>query len=85
MAEQVDSLVLEHVRYIRRTLDDTRADVTDLKLRMTNVEGTLGQVISQIGHVQTQLAGQALRMDRIDERIARILNASSAWSTPDRQ
>ena len=57
---------------MRPSLDDIRCDVNDLKLRMTNVEGSLGQVISQVGYVQTQLAGQALRMDRIDERIARI-------------
>ena len=57
---------------MRPSLDDIRGDVNDLKLRMTNVEGSLGQVISQVGYVQTQLAGQALRMDRIDERIARI-------------
>ena len=42
MAEEVDSLVLEHLRHIRRTVDDTRSDIADLKLRMTDVRGRLG-------------------------------------------
>lgn len=72
MAEQMDSLVLEHLRHIRPAIDDTRADVVDLKTRMTGVEGVLGQITSQIGHLQTQLAAQTLRIDRLDERFGRV-------------
>ncbi len=72
MAEQVDNLVLEQLRHIRRTVDDTRADLADIKLRVTGLEASQGQMTSIMGHIQTQLAGQSLRMDRIDERIARI-------------
>jgi hypothetical protein len=72
MAEQVDSLVLGHLRHIRRAVDDTRADVVDLKTRMTGVEGVLGQITSQIGHLQTQIAAQTLRIDRLDERFGRV-------------
>jgi hypothetical protein len=72
MAEEVDNLVLEHLRHIRRGVDDLRADVGDLKTRMTTVELSLGQVISQIGHLLTQIAGQTLRLDRFDDRMARI-------------
>ena len=72
MVEQPDNLVLEHLRYMRRVLDDTRADVLDLKTRMTGVEATLGQITSQIGHLQTQVAAQTLRIDRLDERFVRV-------------
>ena len=65
MTEDTTNIVLEHLRHIRRAVDELRLDVSDLKLRMTAVEGTLG-------NIQTQLAGQSARMDRMDERIGRI-------------
>jgi archaellum component FlaC len=72
MAEEAQNLVLEHLRSIRRTVEGTHAELADVKMRMTTVESSIGQVLSQIGNLQTQLAGQALRMDRIDERLARV-------------
>ncbi|MBX3570133.1 MAG: hypothetical protein KF914_18865 [Rhizobiaceae bacterium] len=72
MAEQADNLVLEHLRHIRRAVDEMQTDIVDLKARMTGVEGSLGQITSQIGHLQTQIASQTLRIDRFDERMARI-------------
>jgi len=65
MTEDTTNIVLEHLRHIRPAVDELRLDVSDLKLRMTAVEGTLG-------NIQTQLAGQSARMDRMDERIGRI-------------
>jgi hypothetical protein len=72
MADNVDNLVLEHLRHIRRVVDMTQADIVDLKTRMTTVALSIGQVMSHIGNLQTQFAGQALRMDRIDERLGRV-------------
>jgi hypothetical protein len=72
VVDEPDNLVIEHLRHIRRGVDDLRADMADVKTRMTTVELSLGQITSQIGHLQTQLAGQTLRIDRLDERCARI-------------
>jgi hypothetical protein len=62
---ETDNLVLDHLRHIRRAVDETRLDILDLKTRMTTVEVSLGQIM-------TQLAGHSGRMDRIEERLARV-------------
>jgi len=65
MAEDVDNLVIEHLRHIRKAVDEMRLDVIDLKARMSSVEGTLG-------HIITQLAVLSGRTDRIEERLGRV-------------
>ena len=51
-----DNLVLEHLRHIRRVVDKTETDVTELKSRITSFEGTMG-------HVMAQIANQTGRID----------------------
>jgi hypothetical protein len=65
MAEGAESLVLEHLRHIRRGVDELRLDVADLKTRVTGVEIAMGQMMSL-------LAAQSGRMDRIEDRLARV-------------
>lgn len=42
MADNTDNLVLEHLRAIRKTVDDTRFDVKDLKRRMASARPSSG-------------------------------------------
>jgi hypothetical protein len=65
MTDETANLILEHLRHIREDMPELRLDVSDLKLRMTAVEGSFA-------HAMTHLAGQSMRLDRIDERMARI-------------
>lgn len=65
MTDNLESLVLEHVRHMRRVLDNVAADVSDLKLRASAIEHHLGQI-------QVQVAGLNSRMDRFDERLTRL-------------
>ena len=65
MTADVENLVLEHLRHLRRTLDFVSADVSDLKLRASAMEHHLGQI-------QVQMAGLKSRMDRSDERLGRV-------------
>ena len=65
MAEEVNSLILEQLRHIRKGIGNIEANEADLKLRVSAVEGHLGQV-------QVQLAGMNSRLDRIDERSNRV-------------
>ena len=65
MAENLESLVLEQLRHIRRSQDLMREDISDIKLRMSAVEHHVGQI-------QVQIAGLNSRMDRFDERLTRI-------------
>ncbi|HEX4156892.1 MAG TPA: hypothetical protein VHY79_00315 [Rhizomicrobium sp.] len=58
MTDDVTNLVLEHLRHIRGKVDATALDIDDLKTRMTAVE--------------IQVSAMNRRMDRLDERTARI-------------
>ena len=72
MAEETGNIVLEHLRHIRRVVDDLQADMAVVKGRITGFESTMGHVMAQIGHLQAQIASQTGRIDRIEERLARI-------------
>ena len=65
MAEQVDSLVLEQLRYIRFGVDALRETVADHGVRLSAIEEHTGQEL-------VQLAGLNRRMDVFDARLARI-------------
>lgn len=65
MAGQPESIILEHLRRIRGTVERTAEDVHDLKQRMTSVE-------YQIAQLRLDVAGQSVRMDRMDSRLERI-------------
>ena len=62
---ETENLIVEHLRHIRRAVDETRLDLMDLKTRVTAVEVSLGQVV-------TLLAAQSGRMDRIEDRLGRV-------------
>jgi hypothetical protein len=38
MADQPDNIIIEHLRHIRRVVDKTETDVTELKSRITSLE-----------------------------------------------
>ena len=65
MANETENLVLDHLRHIRKAVDEVRLDMIDVKARISGVEGTLGQVM-------TQLAVVSGRVDRIEGRLGRV-------------
>lgn len=65
MTEETENLVLELLRKTRASQERTEQDIGDLKTRMSSVENLLGQQ-------QIQFAALNSRMDRFDERLARI-------------
>ena len=60
-----DNIVLEHLRAIRGILDLQTAELLEIK-------GRLGILVSQIGTLGAQYASVSNRLDRLDERVARI-------------
>ncbi len=65
----VDNLVLQHLR-------DMREDIQDIKLRLTTLEDTrsqgtmrLAEFETHIGHLQHLSASQNRRLDRIEMRL----------------
>jgi hypothetical protein len=49
MVDEGSDLVLEHLRHIRRAVDETRLDMIDMKARMSGVEASLGRIQIQLG------------------------------------
>lgn len=58
MADQPDNLILQYLRRFDERLDRIAGDLRDLKVRMTGVE--------------EGLAGVHRRLDRMDDRLARV-------------
>jgi hypothetical protein len=65
MTENVENLVLEQLRHIRRAVDELRLDMIEVKSRVSTLEQVQGQILTLLGTMNH-------RMDRFDERLARI-------------
>lgn len=65
MTDNVESLILEHLRHIRSKMDAVSLDMSDIKSRVSSLEETQGQLLGMMG-------GLGKRMDRFDERLGRI-------------
>ena len=65
MTDEVESLVLEQLRRIRAVVERTELDMMDVKSRMSSLEIAVGQ------H-SVLLRNMGVRLDRLDERVARI-------------
>jgi predicted nucleic acid-binding Zn-ribbon protein len=65
MTDEVESLVLEQLRLIRKSQEEMREDILDIKIRLSATERHLGEL-------QLQVAALNSRMDRFDERMARV-------------
>ena len=69
MTEETTSLVLEHLRYIRGSIDSLRSDVGDVKLRLSVIEGHIASlVLGQTGH-NSEIDRINKRLDYIERRL----------------
>jgi predicted trehalose synthase len=72
MSDNVENLLLEHLRAIRTDLAGLREDLRELKTRQTETHtAVLGLRRDQIHDAETTAHIQS-KMDRFDERIDRI-------------
>lgn len=65
MTEDVENLVLEHLRHIRGRVDQIAEDLGTVKLRLSSLESQVAGL-----HGDNAIAHQ--RMDRMDARLERI-------------
>ena len=72
MSDNVENLVLEHLRHIRGKVDQIADDMSDLKLRMSSLESAMGLVKHEVAHGDETDARQQLALDKIVSRIQRI-------------
>jgi hypothetical protein len=67
MAKESSNLVLEYLRALRMDMGELRADVRDMKGRLTSIEVSAA-------NLHGDFAGQSARIDRIESRLERIGN-----------
>ena len=72
MAENIDNLMLEHLKRFQATMDRVESKLGDLTLRMANVESGLASVIQHLGNLAVADAGQQSAIDHVTVRLDRI-------------
>ena len=65
MAEEIESAVLEMLRRMRASQERVELDLGEIKVRLSSLEETQGQLLVLLGTMNK-------RMDRFDERMNRI-------------
>ncbi len=72
MIENVENLMLEHMKRFQATLDRVETKIGDLTVRMSNVESGQASIIQHLGHLAAADAAQQLAIDHINTRLDRI-------------
>jgi septal ring factor EnvC (AmiA/AmiB activator) len=72
MPENVDNLILEHLRAMRSDITALRDDTREVKSRLTSLETAVSAMRREIADLYTDVVGQHSRYDRLLERIERI-------------
>lgn len=70
--ENLESLVLEHLRHIRGKVDQITDDMGDLKARMSSLESSMIAVKREVNHGEEVDARQQVSLDKIVRRLERI-------------
>ena len=70
--ENVENIILEHLRAMRGDITEIKDDVRELKGRMANLEAGQATMLQQLGHQASVSAQQHVSYDRIVERVERI-------------
>ena len=65
MTQEMENIVLEHLRLIRASIEDLKTEVRNFNLRV-------GAVEHQIGGIQLSGAGQSDELDHIKVRLDRV-------------
>jgi hypothetical protein len=74
MTDNVENIVLEHLRHIRLRVDQIADDMSDLKHRMSSLESAMVSVKHEVAHGDETDARQQVTLDKLVDRIQRIEN-----------
>ena len=69
MTENVENLIVEHLRHIRGRVDRIAEDVGDLKHRMSSLESAMVLVKREVSAGDETDARQQVSLDRLLDRI----------------
>ena len=72
MTDNVESVILEHLRHIRGRVDRIAEDMKDVKLHLSSVESAMVLVKREVSSGDETDARQQFSLDRLADRIKRI-------------
>ena len=72
MTDNVESLLLEHMKPFQASLDRVERKIGDLTTRAANLESGQASIIQHLGHLAAADAAQQLAIDNINDRLDRI-------------
>lgn len=72
MSEQIDNLILEHLKRFQAGQDNINRKLDELIRRVSNLESGQASIIQHIGHLAAADALQQLTADGFNSRLERI-------------
>ncbi len=72
MSENVENMMLEHLKRFQSTLDRVERKQDELIRRVANLEGAGASIMQHLAHLSAADAAQQLTIDHISERLDRI-------------
>ena len=72
MTENVENLLLEHMKRFQATLDRVERKQDELVGRVANVEGSLATLMQHLANLSAADAAQQLAIDNVSLRLDRI-------------
>lgn len=72
MADNIENLILEHLRAIRADIGGIKEDVREIKQRLTSLEAAVAGLRRDNANLYSDVIDQQTRYDRLTERVERI-------------
>jgi hypothetical protein len=72
MTDNMENIIIEHLRAIRGDVGSVGADVSEIKSRLTSIDERLTLVEKGTANIHGDMALLQLRLDRQGDRIERI-------------
>jgi hypothetical protein len=72
MSENIENLILEHLKRFQSGQDRIERDLKEIKARLSTLEAGQGSILQHIGHLASSIASQQVAIDHMSERIDRV-------------
>lgn len=72
MAENIDNIIIEHLKAIRAEIADVKNDTADIKQRLHSIDTSVIDLRRNDVHIYEDSARQQINLDKLLERIKRI-------------
>ena len=69
MTENVENLLLEHLKRFQATLDRMERELRELKARIANIESGQVSLLQHLSHQAATHAAQPVAIDRMSDRL----------------